>query len=186
LIPLKKKHPTKRSIVLFLNKIFLNAANLSNYYQVNSSSVNCIQQTLPPPVQISNVDFQLISFSVNILKEKQINDTPATNFTALRNFTNPQNGTTRSACPVPARNLSVQFWEVCLHNGFLKVLQAGSSRQFVAHPLKVVPAKHLLMHVVEELAPAILLHDFSGPIEGVNQVPMPVVKINAQILTEVR
>jgi hypothetical protein len=42
------------------------------FYQVNSSSVNRIQQTLPPPVQINNVIFQLISFPVNILKVAQV------------------------------------------------------------------------------------------------------------------
>jgi len=140
---------------------------------------------VPPPVQISNVNFQLISFSVNILEAKQ-SIKPALNLSKHSSFfTNLQNGTTRSACPVSTRNLSVQFGEVCLHDGFLKVLQAGSSRQFVAHPLEVVPCKNLLMHVVEELASAILLHDFSWPKEGVNQVPMPVVKIYAQILAEV-
>lgn len=101
-------------------------------------------------------------------------------------FTNPQNDIARSACPIPAGNLRVQFREVSLHDGLLEVLQASSPRQFVAHPLKVVPGEHLLVHVVKEFAPAVLLHDFGRPRERVNQVPMPVVKIDAQILSEVR
>jgi len=81
--------------------------------------------------------------------------------------------------------LRVEFGEVGLRKGIVKVLQLGRPRKFVAHSLKVVPADDLLVHVVEKFSPAVFLNNFARPRERVNEMPVPVVEVDAQIFAEI-
>ena len=51
---------------------------------------------------------------------------------------------------------------------------------------KNLPRHDLLVHVIIEFASPVLDHDLPRPGEGVHEVPVPVVQVDAQILPEVR
>lgn len=48
-----------------------------------------------------------------------------------------------------------------------------------------VPGHDLLVHVVEQLSASVLVHDVDSGVEGIDQVPVPVMQVDAQVLSEV-
>ena len=49
------------------------------------------------------------------------------------------------------------------------------------------PGNDLLVHVIEQLSPTVLVDDGAvGRVEGVHEVPVPVVEVDADVLAEVR
>ena len=122
-----------------------------------------VEDPVPPPLQLSNVKFALIRLSVDV----------------------PEDGAAGTSGPVPAGHLTVELGEVGLLKGVVEILQPLHPRQFVAHALEVVARDNLLVHIVKELAAPVLLDHITGSGEGVDQMPVPVVQVDAQILSEI-
>lgn len=122
-----------------------------------------VKDPVPPPLQLRNVKFELVSFSVDV----------------------SESGARGTSGPVSAGNLAVELGEVGLLERIVEVLQTLNSRQLVAHSLKVVACNDLLVHVVEELAAPVLFDHLTRSRKGVDQMPVPVVQVDAQVLTEV-
>lgn len=52
--------------------------------------------------------------------------------------------------------------------------------------VRTLPSNDLLVHVIEKLSASVLVDDVDvGSLEGVHQMPVPVVEVDADVLTEV-
>lgn len=92
----------------------------------------------------------------------------------------------RTRGPRPARHQTVQFWKIGLRDWFTPVAQARHSLEIVAETLEIVSGDYLLVHVVEQLASAVFVDDFSGTVEGIDEVPVPMMDVRADVFAEVR
>jgi hypothetical protein len=125
--------------------------------------VDGVKDPVPPPLQLSNVKFELVCLSVDVA----------------------EGGSAGTSSPIPAGHLTVELGEVGLLKGVVEILQTLHPRQFVAHALKVVARDNLLVHIVEELSAPVFFDHIAGAGEGVDQMPVPVVQVDAQILSEI-
>lgn len=126
--------------------------------------MNGLVDAIAPALQIGHLQIDLILFAIQIAQARIVE--------AWR--------------PGAAGHERVHLGEVALGNGLAQVVEGLRAGQVVAEALHVVARHYLLVHVVEELAAAILGHNAAiGGLEGVDQMPMPVVKIDAQILAEI-
>jgi hypothetical protein len=75
--------------------------NKNTSYQINSAPVDGIIDPVPPPLQLDNVEFELLRLSIDIAK----------------------GGAAGTSGPVLAGDLAVELGEVGLFNGFVEVLQ---------------------------------------------------------------
>jgi len=96
--------------------------------------VDGIIDPVPPPLQLDNVEFELLRLSIDIAKD----------------------GAAGTSGPVLAGDLAVELGEVSLLDGFVEVLQTLHPWQLVTQTLKVVPGDNLLVHVIKELSASVL------------------------------
>ncbi|CAH0402946.1 unnamed protein product [Chilo suppressalis] len=87
--------------------------------------------------------------------------------------------------PSSTGDVGVQLGEVPLSDGRAEVVVSRHTTQVIAQPLSVISGYDLLMHVVEQLSPAVLVNDIEGCVEWVHQMPVPVMQVDADILAEV-
>lgn len=130
---------------------------------LNIPRVDGVEDAIAPDLQVVHVLPDLVHLPVEIL-QRLIGD-------ARR--------------PCPTRHQAVQLGEVGLLDGLPPLDEPVHALHVVGEALEVVAGDDLLVHVVEELAAAVLVDDGAVRLEGVDEVPVPVVEVYAEVLAEV-
>lgn len=125
--------------------------------------VYSFQDSVPVPFKVSQIEPCLIRSSVDVTEDEVCRP--------------GRKGTTSDRL--------VHLGEVGLWDGFTKVRQTTNSWQVVTETLGVISGHNLVMHVVEKLTTPVFVDCHSGTVKWVNQMPVPVMKIDTHIFAPV-